>query len=545
MTARLVALMSAVLFLSLLAFSILLDHSRAAVLDEVENTVRVVGSETLHAMFGSERDRVPGAGDTGVPHEAKVRIGPPGFWASESRLRIVREVDASRESTDSVHADSAHPAQSVMPTHVEQRTMLRGFVIAHDDPRTVHRGEEEIEVSIAFLTTDTIQMHGEPGEHAVGPFPQDATFVMKPAIPALSRPLQDANAILSPANGENEAAARPATAQRDELVFRVPVDEYARMFDAIRERMLWLFIGVLLLGVALSTALARRFTRPIRDLDEALQRVTAGDLEVAVQPAGGPEVGRLAVAFNTMTAELRKNRDRERELIRREKMSALGRLAAGVAHDVRNPLHSIGLTLQNLEEVCRPQAEESRGVFERAVGLIRREVKRLDSLVSGFLSFARSDAGAKLTVCLPELVRETANLVAKESERRGIIVVVDAEPTLPAIGASPGSLRSAILNLVLNAFEATPRGGTVTLRVTVEGNAQVLEVADTGRGIPEGDRERVFDFGFTTREGGTGLGLAMVHHTIVEEHGGRIAIDSAEGKGTRVRVELPTGGVAA
>lgn len=533
MTARLVALMSAVLFLSLLAFSLLLDHSRAAVLEKVENTVRTVGSETLHAMFGGERDpREAGPAFEWMPD------GPlaPGFWAQESRLRIVRGSAAPPGAGD--------PVDPVGRTMFEQAT-LRGVVIAHDDPQTVHREGGEIEVKIALLTAERVR--SLPGAGTGVP-------VEVPPAPIADAPSRDPAGAGSPPGEQDEAATpgaqfrialagdvAPATAMRDELVFRVPVDEYGRVFDAIRERMIWLFCGVLLLGVAVSTAVARRFTRPIRDLDQALQRVTAGDLDVAVQPAGGPEVGRLAVAFNTMTAELRKNRDRERELIRREKMSALGRLAAGVAHDVRNPLHSIGLTLQNLEEACRPEVEEKRGVFERAVGLIRREVKRLDSLVAGFLAFARADAGAKQTVKLPELVRETANLVAKESERRGITVVVDAEPTLNPIAASPASLRSAILNLVLNSFEATPRGGTVTLRVTSMSGAQVVEVADTGRGIPEGDRERVFEFGFTTREGGTGLGLAMVHHTIVEEHGGRVLIDSVEGKGTRIRLELPSG----
>lgn len=531
MTARLVALMSAVLFLSLLAFSLLLDHSRAAVLERVENTVRTVGNETLHAMYRAELD-FDGASPTtdlvrGMPM-------PPGFWATESRLHIVRE----RRSA----ADAPNPQDAECDVELTG-SALRGFVIAHDDPQTIQREGGEIEVKIAFLAAgrwqnDMPDMRLAADPRATGDPAAATSGEFVPAVDPAVDPARPASPIRVEAMGD---VGDPATATRDELVFRVPVDEYGRVFDAIRERMIWLFGGVLLLGVALSTAVARRFTRPIRDLDQALQRVTAGDLDVAVQPAGGPEVGRLAVAFNTMTAELRKNRDRERELIRREKMSALGRLAAGVAHDVRNPLHSIGLTLQNLEEACRPEVDEKRGVFERAVGLIRREVKRLDSLVAGFLAFARADAGAKQTVKLPELVRETANLVAKESERRGITVVVDAEPTLNPIAASPASLRSAILNLVLNSFEATPRGGTVTLRVTSDGGAQIVEVADNGRGIPEGDRERVFEFGFTTREGGTGLGLAMVHHTIVEEHGGRVCIDSIEGKGTRIRLELPDG----
>jgi signal transduction histidine kinase len=544
MTARLVALMSSVLFLSLLAFSLLLNHSRTAILEEVERTVSRVGSQTLHAVLGGEEPAKPIAGNrmefhstqlfpvNGMPPETVdmlLRLNPQDQSAAVARNFVfqpdpVVPIPGSQSTAENA-AQSDRVGQWVVDNH------RRRVVIAHDRPRTALRGESEEVMQVAITMLYTEGAYYSTAGDTSAPRSDDAT--KSSAAPTSARAME----LTQVAADATELA--PPTAVRGELVFDVPVAEYARVFDAVRERTLWLFIGVLVVGIALSTALARRFTRPIRELDEALQRVTAGDLAVAVHPGGGPEVGRLAVAFNRMTSELRANRERERELIRREKLSALGRLAAGVAHDVRNPLHSIGLTLQNLEETCRPDAADERGVFERSVGLIRREIKRLDGLVSGFLSFARSEADAKQEVRLPELVRETAALVAKEAERREITVVVDAEPALEAIPAAPASLRSAILNLVLNAFEATPAGGTVTLRVMASGDTHAVEVSDTGKGIKDEDKERIFDFGYTTREGGTGLGLAMVHHTVVEEHGGRIAIDSAEGRGTRVRLELP------
>ncbi len=389
--------------------------------------------------------------------------------------------------------------------------------LAHDEPKIRIVNDQ------AFLVTATVL--------------RSATREGKARNDPLEKEVENAKFAVAMAQPGSETA-EPA-ALRDKLAFQVPIGAYSQVFDVIRDRMLWISIGVFLLGIGLSAALARHFTRPIRDLDSALARIAGGDLDVTVVPAGTGEVARLALAFNAMTDELRKNRDRERELVRREKLSSLGRLAAGVAHDVRNPLHSIGLTLQNLEDVCRPAEVERVSVFERAIGLIRREIKRLDGLVAHFLSFARNEASEKSSVRLADLVRDTAQLVAKEADRREITVVVDAEPTLDPIEAVPAALRSALLNLVLNAFEATPPGGSVTLRVTSRPGAQAIAVADTGRGIGQEDRERVFDFGYTTRDGGHGLGLAMVHHTVVEEHAGRIHLDSTLGKGTTVTIELP------
>lgn len=532
MTARLVLLMSLVLFLSLLAFSLLLNHSRTAVLEQVERTVRSATHETMNAMTWRNAP--------GLPEEAVLErvFGfpiPPDITGTPAGTFVQHDVfeQVSIEVRPTTPLDPKRTAEAQPDPSRQERTgdaaarkgaiehRLRNgrfVVIAHDEPRIqFDENARALMVTATVLRSASIEGTDSKASGRTG-VPSDATSIA-------GMPLDIA--------GSQQAALR------DDLQFQVPIDPYSQVFDVIRDRMLWISIGVFLLGVGLSVGLARHFTRPIRELDTALARIAGGDLDVTVSPSGTGEVARLAYAFNTMTDELRKNRDRERELVRREKLSSLGRLAAGVAHDVRNPLHSIGLTLQNLEDVCRPEAESQLSVFERAIGLIRREIKRLDGLVAHFLSFARNEAAEKSSVRLPELVRDTAQLVAKEAERRQILVVVDAEPTLEAIPAVPAALRSAVLNLVLNAFEATPPGGSVTLRVTARDGMQYIDVADTGRGIPESERERVFDFGYSTRDGGHGLGLAMVHHTVVEEHGGRIRLDSKVGKGTTVTIELP------
>lgn len=304
---------------------------------------------------------------------------------------------------------------------------------------------------------------------------------------------------------------------------------------------MFLFLGVFVVGTVLSAGLATRFTRPIRRLDAGIRRLSDGDLDVEVEAPGKDEIGRLGRAFNDMTRKLRANRERSRELLRKEKLSALGRLAAGVAHDVRNPLHSIGLTLQHLTETGRPEDEDRAAEFDRAVSVIRGEIRRLDQLVGNFLGFAGRDRGVRQTVDLRELLRETIRLVGKEAERRRVRIELNVDEESPPLRHGGESLRSAILNLVLNSFEAMPEGGTLSITLAFKDGELRLEVADTGRGVPEEDQERVFDFAYTTREGGNGLGLAMVHHCVVEEHGGRVSLDSRPGEGTRVRLALPVG----
>jgi signal transduction histidine kinase len=335
-----------------------------------------------------------------------------------------------------------------------------------------------------------------------------------------------------------------APAAREDLLVTVPTHDFQNLFTAYRRRTLLLFLGIFVVGTALSAGLASRFTRPVRRLDAGIRRLAEGDLEVQVPATGQDEIGRLARAFNEMARRLRAGRERERDLRRREKLSALGRMAAGVAHDVRNPLHSINLTLQNLEETARPGEADRVREFDRSVGIIRDEIRRLDRLVENFLRFARSDRTARVPVDVARLARETAQLVEKEAERRRVRVEVIAGEEPGVVEGNMESLRSSVLNLVLNSFEAMPEGGTLTLTVSHAGGEARLEVADTGRGIPAEEQEKVFEFAYTSREEGHGMGLAMVHQVVVEEHGGRVALESRPGEGTRVLLAFPTSGAS-
>jgi len=346
-----------------------------------------------------------------------------------------------------------------------------------------------------------------------------------------------------PAENTEQAAGSTANVSfplhQQAITLPINTQDYQDLFTAFRRRSFLLLFGVFLLGIILSASLASRFTRPVRRLDAGIRRLSEGDLDVEVEARGRDEIARLGRAFNEMTGRLRAGKERERQLHRREKLSALGRLAAGVAHDVRNPLHSINLTLQHLSDTCRPSEDERSSEFDRSLGIIRGEIRRLSRLVDNFLRFARSDKQEKTSVRIPDLLRETAQLVEKEAVRRKVDLRVELAEDIPEVMADGESVRSSVLNLVLNSFESMPDGGTLTLSARRKGGDVLVEVADSGTGIPAEEQERVFDFAYTTRENGHGLGLPMVHQVVVEDHGGRVLLESEPGEGTLVQLAFP------
>jgi signal transduction histidine kinase len=226
----------------------------------------------------------------------------------------------------------------------------------------------------------------------------------------------------------------------------------------------------------------------------------------------------------------------EREVRRSEQLAALGTLAAGVAHEIRNPLAALDINLQLLHEALGGgRAPEET---ERYLRVIEAELRRLDGIVENFIRFARSSPLERGPVALGPLIEETLALVAPECERHRVRLVREgvggAHP--PALAAE-GEVKQALLNIVLNAIQAMPGGGTLAVSLSHGPSRARIAVRDSGPGIPERIRDRVFDVFVTTREDGTGLGLPIAKR-IVEAHGGEIAFETGEG-GTTFTVTLP------
>ena len=289
------------------------------------------------------------------------------------------------------------------------------------------------------------------------------------------------------------------------------------------------------LGIGVAAALlSQRLLAPIETLTQGVKAVAAGDLTRQVEVRSRDEIGLLAREFNAMAASLDRQRD---ELRRAERLAAVGRISAQITHEIRNPLNAIGLNTELLAEELEELSAPPREAIQ-LVAAISREVDRLNGVAEEYLRFARLPKPALARQDLNELLGGLLDFLGPELAAARIELRRELAPALPAVRADEGQLRAVFLNLVRNSREAMPSGGVVTIRTRRERDAIEVEVSDTGGGIPPGDLTRIFEAFYSTKERGTGLGLAFTRQ-VVEEHGGSIRCDSAVGRGTTFVVRLP------
>jgi signal transduction histidine kinase len=294
---------------------------------------------------------------------------------------------------------------------------------------------------------------------------------------------------------------------------------------------------ILMLGNSIMTALyVETLIRPILNLNQMMKRAGKGNLTVRAPTRRGDEVAELAAVFNLMMDELEASREREAlqrvQLAHTEKMAAVGTLAAGVAHEVNNPLAGVLASIENMVE--NPDDQEMR---DRYLRLIADGLKRIERTVANLLNFARPREILLEPTSINHNLRHVVELVGYQLRAHGVAVKTDFDSNPSVVEADHFQMEQLFLNLVLNALDAMREGGTLFLRTRVRGGKVIAEVRDTGHGIPAEIRDRVFDPFFTTREvgEGTGLGLA-VSGSIVAAHGGKIEIETTVGRGTTFRV---------
>ena len=290
---------------------------------------------------------------------------------------------------------------------------------------------------------------------------------------------------------------------------------------------LTLAVGV---GVSIHT---RRLLGPIERVTQRAKAVARGDLTPQPIERTDDEIGELATAFERMVGAVAKAQSRA---VANERLAAIGKMAAHVTHEIRNPLSSIGLNIELLEEnlVEAGVVGESRALL----GAITREVQRLEHLSEEYLRVARLPQPRMESEDLAAKVRELFLFAKPEMERAGIDLALTIADEIPNALFDEGQIRQAILNILRNAREAMTDGGKIELSLRAEGMSVVIAVDDRGSGIPEDVRSRIFDPFFSTKGEGTGLGLAITRQ-IVEAHGGSIAVESRAGGGTSFRVLLP------
>jgi two-component system nitrogen regulation sensor histidine kinase NtrY len=296
--------------------------------------------------------------------------------------------------------------------------------------------------------------------------------------------------------------------------------------------------GGILLAVLLSGWAASRVTRPVASLARAARRVADGDWNARVDIRSGDELGQLAGAFNTMTRQLAEQRDR---LVQAERVAAWRELARRLAHELKNPLFPLQITVENLLRSRERPAGEFDEVFRESTRTLLDEIANLRAIVGHFSDFAKMPAPQLQDVDVNELLRGAVRLFeAQVNAAKGgpIYVRMQLAEGLETIRADPDLLHRAVQNLVLNALDAMPEGGTLTLATFKSPEGVCVEVSDTGKGLTTEECARLFTPYYTSKQHGTGLGLAIVQ-SVVSDHGGTISVESDPGRGTSFRIELP------
>jgi len=302
--------------------------------------------------------------------------------------------------------------------------------------------------------------------------------------------------------------------------------------------------GKNLKGIKISDILGRKTERlleenglTIRGQEIEVRHSSTGSIPVSLSAAPlrderGQEMGSVL-----LLRDLREIRDLQEKVRRSERLASLGRLAAGMAHEIRNPLSSIRGFAQYFMNRFRGHEEE-----EGYASVMVKEVDRLNRVVTDLLDFARPKEPRRELHHLENILSHSAKLLEGESRKKGVQLEESYEPDVPPARVDRDQLAQAFLNLLLNSLESIDGGGKIRIGLKKGNNRDGLEVAiaDTGRGIPPEDLGKVFEPFFTTKRGGTGLGLAIVQQ-IVESHGGEIAVESTEGLGTTFRITLPIG----
>jgi signal transduction histidine kinase len=309
--------------------------------------------------------------------------------------------------------------------------------------------------------------------------------------------------------------------------------------------MLILIHGIgLLIGIVGASLLARTIADPLKKLVEGTKKISKGDFSQEIDIASRDEIGDLAQSFNEMTRELLLTRERmeeaHRKLIQAEKLASIGRLAAGIAHEIRNPLTSVKLNIQKLL-----QSNQLDEIEEEHLSLSQKGITQMEKFVKELLSFTRGTELNLERFSIEEIIDETVKMMARSLELKKITLEKNFADGLPQVLVDGDKLRQVFLNILRNAYEAVEDGGKINIYLShldgdSGGKIRIL-ISDNGCGIPERDREVIFELFYTTKSSGIGLGLANARK-IIEEHKGSIRVKDKKGKGASFEILIPCEG---
>jgi nitrogen fixation/metabolism regulation signal transduction histidine kinase len=291
------------------------------------------------------------------------------------------------------------------------------------------------------------------------------------------------------------------------------------------------------LGILIAVFLSWMYTKPIHNVVNAARSVAAGDLTLNLPVDRKDEIGELTQSFNFMVQKLREKHALEEKLREAEHLSGIAQLAKGIAHEIRNPLNFINLSIDHLKEKYKPLESSDKENFELLIMSIKHEIQRLNKLVGDFLDYGKSLRLSLQEVDMNVIIKDVIELVRAKAEKDGIKIHYQGLETLK-LHIDPELIKTCIFNVILNSFQAMPDGGNLTVSTKASDSRVSIVIEDTGLGVSKENLPKLFDPFFSTKSTGLGLGLAMTKR-VIEEHGGKVDFQSIEGKGSTVTISLP------
>ena len=326
------------------------------------------------------------------------------------------------------------------------------------------------------------------------------------------------------------------------IVEQPVVNAYSTLRTMILKFSAGLFIIIFIISI-ISMFIVLKITKPVEELFKGLSYAKKGDLDYQISYRAKDELGSVIEIFNKMIKEIKLRRYNEKVALQAEKRASIGLLAAGVAHEINNPLNNVGFYTEDLLE--RIETEDvnklkDQGVFREYLLIISEQVQRCSDIIQSLLNFSREVKHQLKQVAITDVISEVLKLVKYPITKQNIEVELLLEESVPYIYADESQLLQVMLNLVTNAIDAMPTGGKLIIKSSIRDKMVCLEVIDTGDGITEENFKHVFDPFYTTKPLGKGTGLGLsINQSIVERCGGEISLENNKEKGVTARVAIP------
>jgi two-component system, NtrC family, nitrogen regulation sensor histidine kinase NtrY len=399
---------------------------------------------------------------------------------------------------------------------------------------------------MSVLLYENLEGAGFSPDHLISATTPDDAQQLAPIIQQTQNARREFGAVVHASAGDENVHAFPLTGENNQVFGVLLVTNSRQIYNDLRKQIrtaALLAAGAgLVLAILLSSWSARRVTRPVEELARAAHELAGGNWNTTADVKTGDELGQLAASFNSMTRELLDQRER---LVQAERVATWRELARRLAHELKNPLFPLQLTVENL---LRAREQTQRGVpavpgdefdeiFRESATTLLAEISNLKSIVAKFSDFSKMPQPHFQIVNVKELLESAAKLHQAQLAKANVGLKMEINGK-PEIGADTDLLHRALSNLILNAIDAMSNGGTLTLRALDRTDSVRIEIADTGKGLTPQECANLFTPYYTTKSQGTGLGLAIVQ-SVVSDHGGRITVASELGSGTTFIIELP------